>query len=231
MAKTMTKEEISSALPLQFRGKVSTKLVNEINNIIQTTELGDCYKEQFMWFGNILADSRFSLSNYVNAVKYVSLKSLGHTNASAWGATFPDRFRRLKAMGKTNKEIHNHVRSYSGTALVTKMLAQAMVPAWLVNQHNFQDAINVQVDLMHNAKSETVRCNAANSIIQNLNKPEVQEIEMTHNVVTDNEASAIEVYKKAAKELAQAQLKALKNGVTLDVIANSKIVQEEKEDV
>ena len=232
MPKTMTKEEISSALPPQFRGSLSTSLVHDINNIIQTTELTDSYKENFMWFGNVLADSRFSLDHYVNAVRYVSLKALGHTNISAWGITFSDRFKRLKGLGKTNKEIHNHVRSYHNTAMVTKMLSQAMVPVWLSNQTNFQDAINRQVHLMHNAKSETVQTNAANSLIQALGRPEVAEIEISHTIVATGEASAIETYKRAAKELAQTQLKAIQSGVTLETIAESSIKPlEEVEDV
>ena len=232
MTTTMTKEEISSALPAQFRGRLSTNLVHTINNIIQTTELADTYREQFMWYGNVLSDSRFSIEHYVNAVRYVSLKSLGHSNISAWGITFPDRFKRLKTAGKSNAEIHNHVRGYNTSALVIKILAQAMVPAWLTNQKHFQDAVNRQVHLMHNAKSETVQTNAANSLITNLQRPAVAEIEISHKITDTGEESAIETYKRAAKELAQLQLEALNNGVGLQTIAESKIApKEEVEDV
>ena len=229
MSLTMTKEEISSALPAQFRGSLSTSLVANVNNIINTTELRDSFKEQFLWYGNILSDSRFSVEHYVNAVRYVSLKALGHTNISAWGITFPDRFKRLKSQGKTNPEIHNHVRGYNQSVLVTKMLAQAMVPLWLTNQVHLQDAINRQVYLMNNAKSETVQTNAANSLICNLQKPEVAEIEVSHKIVNTGEESAIETYQRAAKELAQEQLKALNNGVALQTIAESKIEPKEDE--
>jgi len=230
MTKTMTREEISSALPPKFRGRVSTKLVNEINNIINTTELTDCYKEQFIWYGNILSDTRFSLDNYVKAVKFVSLKSIGHSNISAWAGTYPDRFARLKTAGKSNTEIHNHVGGYSKSALVTKLMAQTMVPAWLVNQSNFQRAINRQVWLMDNAKSETVQTNAANSIITNLKRPDIVELEVNHNIQDSTEMSAIEIYKQAASDLAKLQLEALSKGVTLEAIAESKLEESKEEE-
>ena len=227
---TMTRAEISSALPASFRGTISQEVVDSVNNIIQTSELKDVYKEQFLWFGNLLKDKRFTLTNYVNAVRYVALKSIGHSNISAWSTTFPERFDRLKKLGKTNKEIQNHVRGYHNSVLVSKMLAQAMVPAWLVNQHNFQEAINTQVDLMRNAKSETVRCNAANSIISNLSRPDSVEMTIDETIGSNNQNSPIEMYKLAAKELAKAQIEAIKSGVPLVEIAESEIKQKEVND-
>ena len=228
--KTMTKAEISSALPPTYRGTLSNDLVDSINNIINTTELCDTYKEQFICYSNVLADARFSLELYVNAVRYVSLKSLGHTNISAWSITFPNRIARLTKAKVSNTHIHNHVRSYSSSMLVTKILAQAMTPSWLLNQHHYQDAINRQVYLMHNAKSETVQSNAAKCLVDALGKPEVAEIEITHNVSDSNDNSAIEIYKREARKLAQAQLEAIKNGVTLEAIAESKLESTETDD-
>jgi hypothetical protein len=222
----MSESELQSALPAVFRGSINKELLDEINTNLKNVDLEDSYADQLIWFGSALSDTRYSLSNYVKAVKYVSLKAVGHTNVSAWSTTFPDRFNRLKKLGKTAKEIHNHVASYVRSGLVVKLLAQAMVPVHLVNQKAFQDAINVQVHLMNNAKSETVRTTAANSILANVKPPEAIEIdiEVTN---TDTGASAIDLLKTVSVDLAKQYSELLKNkAVTLETIAKSKITNE-----
>ena len=225
----MSREELQSAVPAVFRGNINDEVMKEINNNLKIADLEDSYSEQLIWFGNILSDTRYSLSNYVKAVKYVSLKAVGHTNISAWGITFPDRVKRLKGLGKTSKDIHNHVASYTRSALVVKMLGQAMMPVHLVNQKAFQDAINVQVYLMNNAKSETVRTTAANSILTNVKPPEAIEIDVavTH---TDTGASAIDILKSVSVDLATQYAKGLKDkSITLEQVAQAKMGKEEDE--
>lgn len=223
---TFTKEELRRVLPPGFSTNVTNATVQYINKIIEDSEVKDSYKQNFAYYANVLTDPRFRLSQYVVAIQYVSFRALGYSISRAWQAVFPEKVKALLAKGASNNTIYNHAKSFHNTLLVTKITAQIMVPTWILNQHHYQDAINRQVWLMHNAKSENVQTQAAKCLIDALTKPEVAEIEITHNVGTKKD-SAIEVYKREAKKLAKAQLEAIKNGVTLEVIAESKLQPKE----
>jgi hypothetical protein len=227
--KTFSKDELRRVLPPTFSSNVTNATVGMVNKLIRGSDVEDNYKENFVYYANVMSDPRFRLSQYMLAIQYVSFRALGYSISRAWQAVFPDKVKALLARGATNSTIHNHAKSFNNTVLVTKILAQAMVPTWILNQHHYQDAINRQVWLMHNAKSENVQTQAAKCLVDALTRPEVAEIEITHNVGT-NQDSAIEVYKREAKKLAQAQLEAIKNGVTLEVIAESKLEPEEVND-
>jgi len=100
------------------------------------------------------------------------------------------------------------------------ILDQAYVPIWLVNQDNYQKAINVQVDLMKNAQSELVRTQAANSILTHLAKPKDA---MPQVAIQINQNTGMNELMDALAELAEKQVNMIDQGVTAKEIAAQKI--------
>jgi hypothetical protein len=60
-----------------------------------------------------------------------------------------------------------------------------------------------------------------------LGRPEIAEIEISHKVLDTGQETAIQTYSRVAKELAEQQLEAIKNGVSLTTIAESKLEPKE----
>jgi hypothetical protein len=102
-------------------------------------------------------------------------------------------------------------------------MEQSLIPTYVLNQDLYQEAINVQAELMRSANSEKVRSDAANSLLTHLKQPETRKIEIEMGV---RESKSIEELKEATRALAQAQLAAINTG-TMSVVdvAHSRIIQ------
>ena len=96
-----------------------------------------------------------------------------------------------------------------------------MVPTHILNAGVYQEAINVQAELMHTAKSEMVRQKAAESLITNLAAPALAKIELEVNYNND----VVEDLRATTKALAQQQLRMIMNGqASAKEIAHSEIL-------
>ena len=117
------------------------------------------------------------------------------------------------------------MRAYNKNLLVAAVTEQMLVPSWLLNQGLFQKALNVQADLMLNARSEKVRTDAANSLLGHLKMPEVAKVELDVNVKEDD---AISELRRSTLELVAQQRKMLEAGVMkVREAAEQKVVQGE----
>ena len=74
----------------------------------------------------------------------------------------------------------------------------------------FNTALNGQADLMLNAKSEKVRSDAANSLLNHLKKPETHKVEMNIGI---KEGGAIEELREITSQLAAKQQQMIESGV------------------
>ena len=174
----ITKEMLLGCLPdKRFRKAVTDDVVNLINSEPES-ELRRVFRDNALSFTRVLMGGRYSLTAYINAVKFVSLKLMGDKNSLAYGKVFPDRYNNLVQRATTTGQIASFADNYAKNSLVIKILEQTVVPTHILNAGVYQEAINVQADLMHNAKSEMVRQKAAESLITNLRAPEVAKIEI-----------------------------------------------------
>lgn len=218
---SVTKEQIAQILPPALRKSVNQKLVDQLNNIAQDPDLAEEMRQNFISYSKVLQEGRFKLEDYLNAVKFVSYKLMGYNDQDAFFRAFPQRHQRLLAQGADPKTISAHVSMYKKGKLVNLIMEQAMVPVWVLNQDAFQKAINVQVDLMMNAKSEMVRTQAANSLLTHLQRP--KEVAQGPLVNINVENSGLNELKAMIGDLAQAQKQAMKSGVPTNVILAQKL--------
>lgn len=222
----LTKQQIVNALPSSFKNSVTQELVDTINNVTQDQLLAEQFRENFVTYSSVMRDGKFKTMDYLSAIQYVTYKHMGYSNKDAYFKTFPNRQAELVARGTSEKDISAYVSAYHRGKLVNLIMEQSLVPVWIVNQDNFQKAINVQVELMTTAVSEKVRCDAANSILTHLAKPKDQ---VTNINLDMRENSGLTDLKNTLQALAEQQLVAIQSGTPTKEIAGSSLVRQDED--
>lgn len=220
MSYTLTEDQIKSVVPKNIKGNITGQLTQDINNILNDPDIREEYRENVLSYTDVLQNGKWKFKDYIYAVKYVSYKLRGDSNIQAYTKTFPDRVAGYKARGIT--DYSPWVTSYNKSKLVYEIMSRSMIPTHVLNADIYQKAINVQASLMVTAKSEKVRTDAANSLLNHLKAPETAKIEVDMNVKND---SGIEDLKSATLELVKAQKLALQSGINnAKEIAHSNII-------
>lgn len=216
----ITVQSLKLALPANTKLTVSQSLVDQLNAVTSDPILAEHIRDNFISYNTVLQDGKYTADEYINAITYCTYKVMGLTNKDAYINTFPQRHQQLVARGATAKDISAYVAAYHKGKLVMAILDQAYVPIWLVNQDNYQKAINVQVDLMKNAQSELVRTQAANSILTHLAKPKDA---MPQVAIQINQNTGMSELMDAMAALAEKQVNMIGHGVTAKELAAQKI--------
>ena len=220
----LTLDQFKLALPDKVKKSVNQELVDQINATLSEPELFEAYRDNLLSHTRVMADGRFKVQEYLNAVKYVSHKLMGCTNIEAYTKTFPDKYARFVAQGVAAKDIASYVTAYNKSKLVNLIFEQTLIPSYVLNQDLYQKALNVQADLMVNAKSEKVRADAANSLLTNLKMTESQKVGLEIGVMDD---SAIAALRATTMELARQQRMMLEAGaMNAQEVAHSRLVIE-----
>ena len=204
----LTEEQFKKVLPPQVSKTINQTVIDQINNTLADPDMYEIYRENLIGYGHILKDGKFKMSSYVEAIKYVSHKLKGDTNIDAFVKTFPVRYQDWINRGVASKDIASYITSYNKNKLVNLIYEQSMIPVHVLNQDNFQKAINVQVELMLTAKSEKVRSDAANSLMTHLKRPESIKIDLDIGVKEDSTLTQIRQQTMELAKMQQAQIAA-----------------------
>jgi len=217
----LTKGMLEGAMPdKRFRKHITDAIVDVINSE-PDSELRRVFRDNTLTYATVLSTGKHSLAAYVNAVKYVSLRLMGDKASTAYSKVFPDRYQNLIDRSASSSYIASFADNYGKTALITKIMSQTMVPTHILNAGVYQEAINVQAELMHNAKSELVRQKAAESLMSNLVSPAAAKVEIDISYNND----VVEDLRATTRALAQQQLKMIMNGqASAKEIAHSEIL-------
>ena len=229
MGTQLTKEQFKATLPKAIRGNVSQEVMDKVNQVLADPLMGDQLRENLLSYTSVMTNGKFKMEDYLYAVKYVSHKLMGSSNFEAYIKTFPDRYQTLLTNGTQSKDIHSYVSAYNKNKLVNLIFEQTLVPTHVLNADVFQKAINVQADLMINAKSEKVRCDAANSLLNHLKRPEASKIELNVGI---QEGGVISELRELTTRLAAKQRQLIEGGVyTAQEVAHTSLVIEGKAEV
>ena len=220
----LTIDLFKKALPDKVKKSVNQELVDQVNKMLSDPDMYEHYRENMLSYTSVMADGKFKISNYIDAVKYVSHKLMGCTNLLAYTKTFPDKYNGFVAKGVSSSDIASYVTAYNKSKLVNLIFAQTLVPSYVLNADMYQKALNVQAELMVSANSEKVRSDAANSILTHLKMPETQKIELDIGVKQD---SSIDALRASTLELVAMQRKMIQAGaMSAGEMAGSKLVIE-----
>ena len=220
----LTIDQFKTALPDKVKKSVNQELIDQINKTLAEPELYEAYRDNLMSYTRVMADGRFKIQNYIDAVKYVSHKLMGCSNIDAYTKTFPDKYQNFLAQGVVAKDIASYVTAYNKSKLVNLIFEQTLIPAYVLNQDLYQKALNTQAELMITAKSEKVRCDAANSLLTHLKMPETQKVELEIGVREDSSIAAL---RATTLELARQQRLMVESGaMNAQEVAHGRLIIE-----
>ena len=220
----LTLDQFKLALPDKVKKSVNQELIDQINNTLADPEMFENYRDNLLGYTKVMADGKFKVTQYIDAVRYVSFKLMGCTNIDAYTKTFPDKYQRFIQAGVPAKDIASYVTAYNKSKLVNLIFEQTLIPTHVLNQDLYQRALNVQADLMINAKSEKVRCDAANSLLTQLKAPEVKKVELDIGIKEDGSIAAL---RATTLELARQQRLMVESGaMSAQEIAHGKLIIE-----
>jgi len=217
----LTVEQFKNALPDKVKKSINQELIDQINHTLSDPDLYEAYRDNLLSYTKVMADGRFKIGDYINAVKYVSHKLSGGTNIDAYSRTFPDKIIRFAATNVASKDVASYVTAYNKSKLVNLIYEQTLIPHYVLNQDLYQKALNVQAELMVGANSEKVRTDAANSLLTHLRMPDIKKVELD---ITMKEDSSINALRMATMELVANQRLVMQAGqMTAGSIAGSKL--------
>lgn len=223
MTSLLSRQQLQDALPDKFKKTVNQELVDQINTTLADVDMYETYRDNLLSYSTVLQEGRWTIPQYVCAVKYVSHKLMGDSNLDSFIKTFPDKYQDWLIRKVSQKDISSYVSSYNKSKLVNTIYEQTLIPSWVLNQDMYQKALNTQADLMLNAKSEMVRTNAANSLLTHLKPPQTQKIELDIGM---KEGSAIDALRQSTMEYVAAQKRAIESGVlTAKEAAESTVIE------
>lgn len=214
-------DELDAALPAQLKGKMTPEIAQNLNAVITDPQVAQHFRDNFISYTNVLQTGKFKLEDYMNAVLYVGFKLMGYTDKECYQRTFPARYAELVAKGTPAKDIAAYVSAYNRGILVNRIFEQTLIPTYVLNQATYQQAINIQADLMINGKSETVRMKAADSILNHLKRPEAAKVEISMGIKDSQEMDDL---KAAMAQLAANQRTLIAQGTTTKDIAHQRII-------
>lgn len=218
----LTIDQFRQCLPDKVKKSVNQELIDQINSTLSDPEAYEAYRDNLLSYTKVMADGRFKISGYIDAVRYVSHKLMGCTNIDAYTKTFPDKYQRFIQQGVSAKDIASYVTAYNKSKLVNLIFEQTLIPSYVLNQDLYQKALNVQAELMVSAHSEKVRSDAANSLLTHLKMPETQKVELEIGVKEDSTIAAL---RATTLELSRQQRMMLEAGaLTAQQVAHSKFV-------
>jgi len=220
----MSPDEFKAALPAQLKHRVSDEVMDSINRVLSGPEATEQFKENLLSYTSVLLTGKFKMSSYIDAVRYVSFLLLGGTSKAAFTATFPDKIVKWNAAGVASKDQASYFSAYHKSKLVNLIIEQTLIPIHVLNNGVFQQAINVQADLMMNANSEKVRSDAAACLIKELRPPETTKIELDVGYEGDK---TLETLRATTRELVEQQKELLRQGTPVKCIAEGVLVVKE----
>ena len=227
----LQKSELMEVVPTNLRSNITDEFIKDINDSISDPFHCKAVKDNAIGFISVLREGKYKLTDYINAVKYVSFKSAGYDNIDAYRETFPDRWLKFMQENTDRKTIHAYVSAYNKGMLVQRLLELVMMPIWLSNADKLQEAINVQAQLMNDPSvSPRDRTFAANSLMTHLKQPETNKATLNINVNNDQENDVLRDLREATVALREQQKSAMVSGVTIDQIAEAEIIKPVKED-
>lgn len=217
---------VKALLPKGTRTMVTEELIDKLNRLDSDPLLIGSLKENFLTYIGVMKSGKYKIDDYLYAVKFVSHKLLGDSDIDAYAKTFPERYQRLAEEGVSRDGMGAYVSAYRKNKLVIQIMEQTLVPSHVLNAPLYQEALNVQYDLMMNARSEMVRMKAAESVLEHTKQPETSRLDIKIGLDAESKDRQDKLYAQMA-EIAKNQQQMLMNGARLEDIQKLNIRTEE----
>ena len=222
-------EAVKRLVPKNQRGMITPEFCEKVEKSVNDPVLAEQIKSNFISYLNVLSTGKFSMDEYLNAVKYVSFKLLNYTNRDAYAATFPDRWERMVKEGVEEKRMDAYVAMYNKSKLVMAIYEQTIVPTYVLNAPLHQEALNVLAKMI---KDPSVRgmakVKACEAILTHTKQPEIVKGELTIGL---QENETITELREVTEQLANTFRASIGKGKTLQDVAEAQIVDVKVEEI
>lgn len=222
-------EAVKRLVPKNQRGMITPEFCEKVEKSVNDPVLAEQIKSNFISYLNVLSTGKFSMDEYLNAVKYVSFKLLNYTNRDAYAATFPDRWERMIKEGVEEKRMDAYVAMYNKSKLVMAIYEQTIVPTYVLNAPLHQEALNVLAKMI---KDPSVRgmakVKACEAILTHTKQPEIVKGELTIGL---QENETIAELREVTEQLANTFRASIGKGKTLQDVAEAQIVDVKVEEI
>ena len=152
---------------------------------------------------------------------------MGDNNVVAYSKTFPERYARVMSDIDKQDYVIQYAAAYNKGKMVTAIMAQTMVPTYVLNQDIHQKAINRLAHLMEHARSEKVQVDAASALLVQLKAPEAKKIDLNVEV---KRTDGIAELNNTLMQMAEQQKQMIESGVSTKAVASQRIIMEEVEE-
>ena len=114
---TLTLDQFKQALPAHVKKNVNQEIIDNVNSLISEPEMREAYRDNLISYTHVLKNGKFKLSNYLDAVRYVSYKLMGSTNIDSYSKAFPEKITKFQNQGVASKDIASYVTAYNKNKL------------------------------------------------------------------------------------------------------------------
>ena len=216
----LTVPEVLSIVPRQHKSKITQEFVDTLNGMVKDPIMAEVYQKNVITYADVLRDGRFKLTDYFNAVMYVSYKMMGLGNLAAYQKVFPDKCKDMVARNMPQKDMQAYAAMFNKNKLVTLIYEQTLIPDHIMYASVRHRAIAAQANLL-NSSNEHVVQKAADSLMNHLKAPESAKIsiemgakdsgvlsDLTNalNVLSRKQSDAIAVGSHSVKEIAHSRI-------------------------
>lgn len=216
----LTVPEVLSIVPRQHKSKITQEFIDTLNGMVKDPTMAEVYQKNVITYADVLRDGRFKLTDYFNAVMYVSYKMMGLGNLAAYQKVFPDKCKDMVARNMPQKDMQAYAAMFNKNKLVTLIYEQTLIPDHIMYASVRYRAIAAQANLL-NSSNEHVVQKAADSLMNHLKAPESAKIsiemgakdsgvlsDLTNalNVLSRKQSDAIAVGSHSVKEIAHSRI-------------------------
>lgn len=221
---TLELEAVKKLIPKVHRHMVTQEFLDKIEESIGNPLIAETFKENFVSYIKVLQGGKYKMVDYINAVKYISFKLMGHTNIDAYVATFPDRYQRFKDQGVDQRTIDAYVSMYNSNKLVMQIYEQTVIPTHVLNQPLHQQALNTLARLISTPGTKGLILVKACEAILEYTKPPVD----SKILIGVEQSDTIAELRQATEQLAETFRDALRSGAkTLKEITEINVIDAE----
>lgn len=216
----LTVPEVLSIVPRQHKSKITQEFIDTLNGMVKDPTMAEVYQKNVITYADVLRDGRFKLTDYFNAVMYVSYKMMGLGNLAAYQKVFPDKCKDMVARNMPQKDMQAYAAMFNKNKLVTLIYEQTLIPDHIMYASVRHRAIAAQANLL-NSSNEHVVQKAADSLMNHLKAPESAKISIEMgakdsgvlsaltnalNVLSRKQSDAIAVGSHSVKEIAHSRI-------------------------
>ena len=216
----LTVPEVLSIVPRQHKSKITQEFVDTLNGMVKDPTMAEVYQKNVITYADVLKDGRFKLTDYFNAVMYVSYKMMGLGNLAAYQKVFPDKCKDMVARNMPQKDMQAYAAMFNKNKLVTLIYEQTLIPDHIMYASVRHRAIAAQANLL-NSSNEHVVQKAADSIMNHLKAPEsakisiemgakdtgvLSDLTQALNMLSKKQSEAITLGSHSVKEIAHSRI-------------------------